>query len=103
MVDLTLVEAEDDSVYLNGNSLGLQPKKTKAYIEEELDKWAKIGCYGHFVGAFPWALADECTVELMTDLVGCNAEMRRILNQSFHFSPLPHRGRCSLLCGLTTA
>ncbi|XP_072327801.1 kynureninase isoform X3 [Scyliorhinus torazame] len=79
-IDLTLVEAEDDSVYLNGNSLGLQPKKTKAYIEEELDKWAKIGCYGHFVGAFPWALADECTVELMTDLVGAKKEETALMN-----------------------
>ncbi|XP_038645875.1 kynureninase [Scyliorhinus canicula] len=79
-IDPTLVEAEDDCVYLNGNSLGLQPKKTKAYIEEELDKWAKIGFHGHFVGAFPWAVADECIVELMANLVGAKKEETALMN-----------------------
>uniref|UniRef100_A0A672KGV4 Kynureninase n=1 Tax=Sinocyclocheilus grahami TaxID=75366 RepID=A0A672KGV4_SINGR len=29
-------------VYFAGNSLGLQPKNTKKYIEEELEKWATM-------------------------------------------------------------
>ncbi len=36
------------AVYLCGNSLGLQPKRTRAYILEELDKWADFGVEGHF-------------------------------------------------------
>ncbi|XP_078084141.1 kynureninase [Mustelus asterias] len=79
-IDPTLIKAEDDCVYFNGNSLGLQPKKTKAYIDEELDKWAKIGGHGHFVGAFPWALADECIAELMANLVGAKKEETALMN-----------------------
>ncbi|XP_078408621.1 kynureninase [Cetorhinus maximus] len=79
-VDLTLVKAEDDCVYLSGNSLGLQPKKMRAHIDDELDKWAKVGVHGHFAGAFPWALADECIVELMADLVGAKKEETALMN-----------------------
>ena len=34
--------------YFTGNSLGLQPKSTAYYIQEELDDWAKFGVEGHF-------------------------------------------------------
>ena len=36
------------SVYLCGNSLGLQPISTRAFVLEELDKWAEHGVEGHF-------------------------------------------------------
>ncbi len=32
----------EDSIYLCGNSLGLQAKKSREYIDRELDKWAKV-------------------------------------------------------------
>ena len=32
-----------DCVYFTGNSLGLQPKSTRQYIEQELDDWASLG------------------------------------------------------------
>lgn len=41
LADLTLVDGSEDCVYFAGNSLGLQPKNTKKYIDEELEKWAK--------------------------------------------------------------
>ena len=31
-----------------GNSLGLQPKTTVSYIQQELDDWAWFGVEGHF-------------------------------------------------------
>ena len=34
--------------YLCGNSLGLQPLRTRAYVNEELDKWSIHGVEGHF-------------------------------------------------------
>ncbi|XP_062972656.1 kynureninase isoform X2 [Elgaria multicarinata webbii] len=49
--DPVLVNDNEDCIYFAGNSLGLQSKKTKIYLEEELDKWAKIGVHGHFIGA----------------------------------------------------
>lgn len=42
-VDLNLVENKDDEcIYLTGNSLGLQPKSAKDYVNRQLDKWAKM-------------------------------------------------------------
>jgi hypothetical protein len=38
------------SVYLCGNSLGLPPARTRAYVNAELDKWAQHGVEGHFKG-----------------------------------------------------
>lgn len=37
-----------DSIYLVGNSLGLQPKATRKYIEQELTDWQNLGVEGHF-------------------------------------------------------
>lgn len=40
--------------YFCGNSLGLQPKVTKFYIEEELLDWKNLGVEGHMQGKKPW-------------------------------------------------
>jgi len=40
-------ENGEPHVYLCGNSLGLQPKQTKSYIEQELEDWKKYGVEGH--------------------------------------------------------
>ncbi len=40
--------------YFCGHSLGLQPKRTKEYLEAELAKWAEQGVEGHFEGPHPW-------------------------------------------------
>ena len=37
---LVPITAEEEVVYLNGNSLGLLPKRTRKLINEELDVWA---------------------------------------------------------------
>lgn len=37
-----------DMVYFTGNSLGLQPKSTKDYLQQELDDWAKLAWKGIF-------------------------------------------------------
>ena len=41
-------------IYFTGNSLGLQPKTTASYIQEELNDWAKYGVEGHFQAKKPW-------------------------------------------------
>ena len=43
-----------DSVYLNGNSLGLLPKSSQHYLEQELKDWAELGGHGHFKAKTPW-------------------------------------------------
>lgn len=37
----------NELIYLCGNSLGLQPKSTKNYINQELEDWANLGVEGH--------------------------------------------------------
>lgn len=44
----------NDVVYFTGNSLGLQPKRTREHILQELDDWAKFGVEGHFHAKHPW-------------------------------------------------
>lgn len=40
--DLSLVDGGEECVYLVGNSLGLQPRTARGYVQEELDKWATM-------------------------------------------------------------
>ncbi|XP_043381257.1 kynureninase isoform X4 [Chelonia mydas] len=98
--DSTLVNENESCIYFAGNSLGLQPKKVKAYLDEELDMWARRGVHGHFSGKRPWALGDECIVELMADIVGARKEEVALMNGltvNLHlqmlsfFSPTPSR------------
>ncbi|RYD81195.1 MAG: kynureninase, partial [Sphingobacteriales bacterium] len=44
----------NDVIYFTGNSLGLQPKSARDYINIELEDWAKLGVEGHFEGRNPW-------------------------------------------------
>ena len=44
----------EELIYLCGNSLGLQPKKTSDYIQQELNDWAKLGVEGHTDAKHPW-------------------------------------------------
>ncbi|XP_071853962.1 kynureninase-like isoform X2 [Apostichopus japonicus] len=79
-VDKTLVDNDEDCVYLSGNSLGLQPKKTRFYMDQELNKWGKYGVHGHFLGDIPWAFCDEVMQVDMSKLVGANPEEVAIMN-----------------------
>ncbi|RMC18837.1 hypothetical protein DUI87_04733 [Hirundo rustica rustica] len=78
--DLTLVDGEESCVYFIGNSLGLQPRKVKTFLDEELDKWARTGVHGHFNGQRPWALADECILDPMAELVGAKRQEIALMN-----------------------
>ncbi|XP_060135536.1 kynureninase isoform X2 [Zootoca vivipara] len=78
--NLAFVHKNETCIYFAGNSLGLQPKKVKTYLDEELDKWAKLGVHGHFTGKRPWALGDECIVEPVADIVGAHKEEVALMN-----------------------
>ncbi|MBE7515750.1 MAG: kynureninase [Chloracidobacterium sp.] len=60
----------DDVIYLTGNSLGLQPKRTREYIEQELDDWARLGVDGHTHARHPWLPYHEFVTEAMARVVG---------------------------------
>ncbi|MWW26478.1 kynureninase [Algibacter lectus] len=57
-------------IYMTGNSLGLQPKATKQYINQELEDWANLGVEGHFEAKTPWLPYHEFLTESMAHVVG---------------------------------
>jgi kynureninase len=78
----------DDEIYLCGNSLGLQPKRTQEYLNYELNQWQKLGVKGHFSGDFPWMPYHEFLTEESAKLVGAkNAEVvcMNSLTANLHF------------------
>ena len=58
------------SIYLCGNSLGLQPKSTRAFIEQELLDWEKYGVEGHFHAKNPWVSYQKWFKTPLANLVG---------------------------------
>ena len=60
----------NELVYLCGNSLGLQPKITKDYINQELEDWANLGVEGHTEAKNPWLPYHEFLTENMAKIVG---------------------------------
>jgi kynureninase len=60
----------EDSIYFTGNSLGLQPKATINYLQEELDDWAKHGVEGHFRAQRPWVSYHELFASSLAKIVG---------------------------------
>ncbi len=60
----------NDLIYMTGNSLGLQPKTTKDYIDQELIDWANLGVEGHTEAKNPWLPYHEFLTESMANLVG---------------------------------
>jgi kynureninase len=61
-------------IYFCGNSLGLQPVRTKEYINRYLDTWASKGVFGHFTdyegGLPPWLHIDDAVKEQTSKIVG---------------------------------
>jgi kynureninase len=60
----------DEVLYFTGNSLGLQPKSTQSFIQQELDDWKKLGVEGHFHAKTPWMPYHEFLTEQMAEIVG---------------------------------
>ncbi|MCY1073546.1 kynureninase [Archangium lansingense] len=60
----------EQSIYLVGNSLGLQPRKAKPYVVEALEDWEKLGVEGHFAARHSWMPYHELLTEQTARLVG---------------------------------
>ncbi|MDX1481552.1 MAG: kynureninase [Woeseiaceae bacterium] len=91
-----------DCVYLCGNSLGLQPKRARRYVEEELDDWAVLGVDGHLHAKRPWLPYHRFATGGLAELTGSQpAEVvaMNTLTVNLHvmmttfFRPEPAKGR----------
>ena len=96
---------EKEVVYFTGNSLGLMPKKTREYINRELDDWAKWGVEGHFDAERPWFAYHEFLTEKTAKLVGAkNSEVviTHSLTTNLHLLMVsfyrPTKDRYKILC-----
>ncbi|MBV6479546.1 MAG: Kynureninase [Ignavibacteria bacterium] len=63
-----------DVIYFAGNSLGLQPKTVRAYIEQELKDWATLGVEGHLHAKNPWLPYHEFLTQQTAELTGAKPE-----------------------------
>ncbi|MCH6236060.1 kynureninase [Cognataquiflexum rubidum] len=61
-----------EAIYFCGNSLGLQPKTTKEYIQKELDNWANLAVDGHFHGEDAWYHVRKKSKPALAEIVGAH-------------------------------
>jgi kynureninase len=65
-------ENGEEEIYFVGNSLGLLPRRTGKYVDEELEKWKRLAVKAHFSGENPWMPYHELLAEPMARLVGAS-------------------------------
>ena len=57
-------------IYFTGNSLGLQPKRSKEYVDEVMNDWANLAVEGHFYSEKPWWDYHERFANPLSKIVG---------------------------------
>ncbi|PJB71797.1 MAG: kynureninase [Alphaproteobacteria bacterium CG_4_9_14_3_um_filter_47_13] len=62
-----------ESVYLLGNSLGLQPITAQSSVFEVLEDWKNLGIDGYFKAKNPWLTYNESLSTLYADIVGAQS------------------------------
>ena len=67
-------------IYFVGNSLGLQPKTTQDYVNNELENWANYGVEGHFHAKIPWVDYHDIFVKPLSKIVGCLPQEVVVMN-----------------------
>lgn len=77
---MPLTPSGEAAVYFTGNSLGLQPKAARAYIEQELDDWARLAVEGHLHAKNPWLSYHEFLTEQMARVVGAKPIETVVMN-----------------------
>lgn len=69
------------AIYFTGNSLGLQPKSTSKFVDEELEAWAKLGVEGHFKSRKPWVYYHKFAKKTLARLAGAKPSEVVAMNQ----------------------
>ncbi|MBC7525717.1 MAG: kynureninase [Flavobacterium sp.] len=67
-------------IYFTGNSLGLQPKRTKKYVDEVMDDWANLAVEGHFYAQKPWWDYHERFANPLSKIVGAKPSEVTVMN-----------------------
>lgn len=69
-----------DVLYFTGNSLGLQPKIARRYVDQVMEDWASLAVEGHFSASKPWWDYHERFQEKLADLVGAEPAEITVMN-----------------------
>ena len=69
-----------DVIYFTGNSLGLQPKIAKDYVDEVMEDWANLAVEGHFSASKPWWDYHERFQEKLASIVGAKPGEITVMN-----------------------
>lgn len=92
-------------IYFLGNSLGLQPTRTKTYLHEVLDQWAQYGVEAFFMGEKPWLQYHDTLTKPLATVVGALPHEIVVMNQltvNLHLLMIsfyrPQGKRCKIIC-----
>jgi kynureninase len=69
------------SIYLTGNSLGLQPRSTKKFVNTELEDWARLGVEGHVHARNPWVDYHKLSKKALAKITGAKPMEVVAMNQ----------------------
>lgn len=69
-----------DWIYFCGNSLGLQPKHTRQYLENILRSWSQMGVEGFKYGQPVWMTYQQKLSHLLAPIVGALPEEVTVMN-----------------------
>ena len=70
----------ENVIYFTGNSLGLQPKSAKKYIDEIMTDWANLAVEGHFYAEKPWWDYHERFSAKLAKVVGAKPAEVTVMN-----------------------
>lgn len=70
-----------EQIYFLGNSLGLQPRRTNAALQQVLDQWAQFGVEGFFLGEDPWMQYHDHLIQPLAEIVGARPAELVVMNQ----------------------
>lgn len=73
-------EDGSDVIYLTGNSLGLQPRSVRGYVEQELLDWERLAVEGHIHAKNPWLPYHEFLTDQMARVVGAKPIETVVMN-----------------------
>lgn len=63
---------DQEALYFCGNSLGLQPKSVRDYLDRELTNWAELAVDGHFHGVDAWYHIRKKSKPALAEIVGAH-------------------------------
>ncbi|MBI1221254.1 MAG: kynureninase [Bacteroidetes bacterium] len=69
-----------ESIYLTGNSLGLQPKSAREFVEQEFLDWQNLGVEGHTEAKNPWLFYHHFLTKQAAEIVGAQEKEVVIMN-----------------------